>query len=338
MQARDCLINSGQGRPRAINFKDSDVRPPCLEDFPNQQAQGELFIPYVEICSLLGDLTECCSRRHMSHSKRLHLESALYRWTRTLPVSLRLSEQADTSDIYTTSTWTFNARQLHIPYFITLTIMSQPPTTQSPVSPVAILASSFVAGIFEEFLARDELQFLGPIFTFYLLAAGVALVSTRHYPALWQTAQQDLRVLQNSLEELSKRWPSAIGALKAMRNVIDRASVGSATSVAAQLKWLDVEQQLVFQHTRLDLCRLWSIYENETCIDSTLIAPPNNNHSTELMTAEILGNLRYPLSSRPDDTQPAMVPFGDTDLSLDNFQYEGIGNWLLNDWQTDLAW
>ena len=217
-------------------------------------------------------------------------------------------------------------------------------TTNGNISPVAIIASSFVAGIFEEFLARDELQFLGPIFTFYLLAAGIALVSTRRYPNVWPIAQQDLEILQSSLQELSKRWPSATGALKAMRNVIDRALSAEPSSsphrAAPPMDFLTTEQQLLFQSFPHDLCRLWALYEKQSNEQtSTDDIRQQSNESTEMMTAEILGNLRYPLSARPGDVPGHIEAFGDTGgEAVANCQYEGIGNWLLADWEAEPPW
>lgn len=318
--ARDSLISAGQGRPRAINLKDSDVRPPCMDDFPGAEHEGELFIPYVEICILLGDLTECCSRKHFSRSQRLYLETALYRWSRRLPISLLLSR---TDDMGRTITYPYNvnARQLHVPYFITVAIMARS-TAAEGTAAVAVLASSFVIGIFEDFLARDEIQFLGPICTFHLLAAGVALASTRLHPNLWAIAQQELEVLQSSLKELSNRWPSAIGAMKALQNVLDR-TPRLQQGKPHKLEWLTADQELLFENFSRDLCRMWAPYQSLA-----------KNGNTELMTAEILGNLRYPLPGGPDQAPTPLMTFPEaTDL-----QYDGVGNWLFDDWAVDMSW
>lgn len=71
-----------------------------------------------------------------------------------LPDYLRLSLRRDDSDTYTPFSYNFNARQLHLPYLVSLAILGRPAST-GMVSPKAILAASFAAGIAEEFLARD---------------------------------------------------------------------------------------------------------------------------------------------------------------------------------------
>jgi hypothetical protein len=334
----------------------------------------------------------------MPHAKKLSLECALYRWIKTLPVSHRLCRSSNGSNAFTASASNFNARQLHLPYLITLTIMARSMTSYPPrqeasstntpttISPVAILASSFVAGIFEEFLARDEIQFLGPIFTFYLLAAGTALVSTCRDPTLWRIAQRDLEVLQNSLQELSKRWPSAIGALRGLRNVIDRVAPGaiintntSAAENVSTLLQLSAEQKALWEDFPLDMCRLWPYLATSHDLrqripherQQTHMSNPDSSaedlntvqaHAqgsiTERMTAEILGNLKYPPhlvmldENRPPEPSLSMPILADFDIAsaggdggvdgegidaMADCQYVGIGDWLLTDWGVDMA-
>ena len=68
--------------------------------------------------------------------------------------------------------------------------------------------------MFEDFMAHDELWYLGPIFTFYCLTAGMAQLSCYRYSELVSLAEQNLNILARALEELSKRWPTAVGSLK----------------------------------------------------------------------------------------------------------------------------
>jgi hypothetical protein len=298
---------------------------------------------YVEIAIILADLTECCSRKHISQDKRLHTERALFRWTRTLAPHLLLSRKEEGSNRYVLSDYNVKARQLHVPYFITLTILGRSGMTNSNISAVAILASSFVAGICEDFLARDELLYLGPIFTFYLLAAGVALASLRRYPTLWPVAEQDLEVLQASLKELSKRWPSAIGALKALQNVMSATRPApDTTTIAPPLAWLNADQSLLFDGFCTDICRLWVSYHKETTPPVASHLNGTNSENTEIMTAEILGSMRYPGTARQSRVPtPQMASYsgsaGEPENPL-NYEYVGVGNWLLNDWGPEVLW
>jgi hypothetical protein len=227
--------------------------------------------------------------------------------------------------------YSFNARQLHIPYFTTVAIMARSTATRG-ISVDAVLASSFISGIFEDFLARDEVQYLGPIFTFYLLAAGVALTSTRLHQNLWKVAQQDLEVLQNSLKELSKRWPSGVGAMKALQNVIERTPRLQHGKPSQNLDWMSAEQEQLFKGFGQELCRMWvpcRAQAMEKCIGN-----PSGN--TDLMTAEILGNLRYPLAGASDHVPTPFMAFGGS--GEDDILYDGVGNWLFSDWAGDMTW
>lgn len=51
---RDCLINAGHGRPRAIDLKFADVSPITALDFDGTVEESEVFSAYVEISCILG--------------------------------------------------------------------------------------------------------------------------------------------------------------------------------------------------------------------------------------------------------------------------------------------
>ena len=51
---RDCLINAGHGRPRAIDLKLADVSPISVSDFDGVAASADLFAAYVGISCILG--------------------------------------------------------------------------------------------------------------------------------------------------------------------------------------------------------------------------------------------------------------------------------------------
>jgi hypothetical protein len=55
LNVRDCLINAGHGRPRAIDLKFADVSPISVQDFDGATAAAELFSAYVGISCILGE-------------------------------------------------------------------------------------------------------------------------------------------------------------------------------------------------------------------------------------------------------------------------------------------
>ncbi|EEP77536.1 predicted protein [Uncinocarpus reesii 1704] len=362
LYARDCLISAGHGRPRAINPDDSEVKPLSPEDFYGSSSNGQLFIAYVEISALLGGLTQCCLRRSLLRQKRVSIENALYRWTRELPEGLRLFRRHSPTEAapahrLVLMPYNFEARQLHVPYFITLAILYRPTSPSNLPSAAVILASSFIAGIFEDFLARDEIRFLGPIFTFYLLAAGVGLLSCFPYAHLWERAEQDFRIIYNSQKELAKRWPSAIGSLKAMQSMLDDAPKVFRPVDRPQPTPLTPDQQACFSGFGTDLCRLGDVmlanYPHEVGESGR---PEDDQYArtvSDMMTAGILAELKtpmdtaavldeyLPLATVVDQNTHAVMGGDAAEVTEDMYnQYEGIGNWLLRewDWNNDIAW
>lgn len=55
LNVRDCLINAGHGRPRAIDLKYADVSPISTSDFDGASGAAELFSAYVGISCILGE-------------------------------------------------------------------------------------------------------------------------------------------------------------------------------------------------------------------------------------------------------------------------------------------
>lgn len=350
------MISAGQGRPLAVNIDDCELAPPCLEDFDDSSSDGALFIAYVEIGSILGHLTQCYRRKSFTRHMRQSIENRLYRWMRDLPASLRLFNRHSPSSEWETSKNTlapyrFEARQLHIPYFICLAIMCRPSPGNSP-SPAVVLASSFVAGIFEDFLARDEIQFLGPIFTFHLLAAGIGLLSCRHIPDLWRQAATDLETIYLSLEVLAKRWSSAKGSLRALRSIAEKQQ-RATRSEPTPLQTLPREHQPFFKQFGPDLSWAWQCFMPSGSTDTlqTSGTPP----ITETGDVPLEGFTK----SRPPDIVPATEEYRPLNTILDphmgfsmgnmsggmpdgffHNQYQGMGDWLFEDldWTGDIQW
>jgi hypothetical protein len=163
------------------------------------------------LTDVVGDLTQSYLRKQGLQELRRSLEDRLFRWLKTLPGNLQLCEPADGKAL---KSYSFEARQLHVQYFAVLVIMNRPLDPKLAPSTASLLASSYIAGIFEEFMARDELRYLGPIFTFYCLTAGMAQLSCYRYSSIVSLAEENLAVLARALEELSRRWPTAVGSLK----------------------------------------------------------------------------------------------------------------------------
>lgn len=316
------------------------MRRPCLEDFPDSPLEGHLFIKYVEVCSILGDLTECYARKYMSRYHKLNVQNSMSQWTKTLPEDLRLFQKSNKGGGYHVSRYNFNARQLHIPYFVVLTIMHKSITPNIGPSAVSILAASYIAGIYEDFLARDEIQYLPAIFSFYGLAAAVSLVSFHRYSYLRKSAEQDLAVIISAERELGKRWPAARGMRNALENMIASIPKPNTISVQPRLEVPKAEVDAYFSDFGSGLCRVRDTVFN------------HNNSTDENLGNEIsCGILPFDyISTAPTVQSDAMN--GETFQNIDGyvsqpgleeevdggmlgFQYDDMGYWLFDNCGTD---
>lgn len=350
-QARDCLISAGQGRPLAVNLCDSELAPPRIEDFRDSSHRPDLFISYVEIGSILGHLTQCCRRDSLTRRTRQSVCKSLQRWIHGLPQSLRLFTSTDLDSEVSSaekplSPYNFEARQLHVPYFICLIILCRSPSAHYAPSAAAILASAYVVAIFEDFLARDEIQYLGSIFTFYLLATGIGMLSCRRIPLLWSKAASGMQTIDSSLEQLAKRWPSAMAPLRVLRTIADKQqTLPAADTHVVEAPSLPDEHRVFFDTLGPGLTWAWEVFMRSTTHHGSVgvedtgsighrgsqgpLAPVSartRGNATAMVDSLPAGGLLDPVSDLPElNSQNAL------DDGLFQLQYDGIGDWLLND-------
>ncbi|KAJ5278702.1 hypothetical protein N7478_004074 [Penicillium angulare] len=322
---RDNVISVGVGRPRTINLRDSDVLPPSMNDFPTKDFQTQLFLAYCTISCLLGDTVECYLRREISRQRRGDLENAVYRWAKQ--VIPKLSTLANTQDDSITSR--FEVQQLLVMYFVTLTILHRPAPNSIPPA-ASLVASSFIAGIYEEFLLRDELRYLGPVFSFYPLCAGLSHLSCCRYPQLQSTAEHELTVMKLSLQKLSERWLSAVGPLRALNKLTEK--VRAQGQFDSPPRTLDPDTAAFFEGFDFKLCKQWRF-----------IGQPSETESSNLNKPTCtLAELQDPtdalptIDPRPDDLLDNFdLPLLNNDLESFGTSWEGSGfdwsgSWLLN--------
>jgi len=248
-------------------------------------------LPVLPDClsNIAGDLTQSYLRKHGLQEHKKSLEDRLFRWIKTLPNHLQLCQGTEGRPL---KEYSFEVRQLHVQYFTVVVILNRPTDPKLTPSTASVLASSFIASIFEEFIARDELRFLGPIFTFYCLTAGMAQLSCYRYSEMVDVAEENLLIVRRALEELSKRWPSAVGSLKHLMDVrekvVQRPSIGQFPDVN-----LPAATAQFFSDFGPDLCRMW-IPIHQHLPQTSHIAP------RELETAGILQGLRTPATRAMD--------------------------------------
>lgn len=288
---------------------------------------AQLFLAYCTISCLLGDTVECYLRREISRQRRDDLENAVYRWAKQVIPKLRSSaavqEDAVTSHL--------EVQQLLVMYFVVLTILHRSPTPNSVPPAASLVASSFIAGIYEEFLLRDELRYLGPVFAFYPLCAGLSLLSSCRYSQLQTTAEHELTVIKLSLQKLSERWLSAVGPLRALNKLTEK--LRELGPFDGPLPNLDVDSASFFEGFEVKLCKQWRV------IGQSAEQASSNIGAAVTCT---LADVQEPSDALPRfDVRPedAMGNFGDAALdgNMDPFgtNWEGSGfdwsgSWLLN--------
>lgn len=313
-----------------------------MDDFPARNSHAKLFVAYVGICRLLGDITECRLRRKFSQARRTDFENALYRWIKELPTEFQLFRQSPDKSL---SKYNFEARQLLLPYFVILIILHRPQSPDSMPSSASLVASSFVAGIYEDFLARDEFRYLGPVFAFYALAAGLSQLSACRYASLQQNALQELKIIEKSLQELSKRWGSSFGSLRALARVHEAVSRQSLLDSSPEI--VSAEVVPFFDSFGPQLCRRWYLLGESASASTNLSEPLVNGDIT--FDSAILSNLEatdqteapYRQSSSqivtPDFTQLYETFLANEDQNLWS-DWDVHGSWLLNDWGNEEQW
>lgn len=169
----------------------------------------------------MGDIAEAQRRQRLhTRSTKQQFENALFRWLNELPPALRIVKRQYSNEGIATgwslAAYNFEARQLMVPYFVSLILLYRSPSSSTDIPTVSLMASSYISNILEEFLSRDQLRYLGPVFAFYALAAGLVHIVGFRHESLQAVATQEFNVIQVALEELGKRWGSAQGALRAL--------------------------------------------------------------------------------------------------------------------------
>lgn len=299
---------------------------------------GLTFIAHVDLSLILGRFATNVLRRVPSKPHIADVEDALYRWVRSLPepISLSRSKFNDESHQFP-KPYNFECRQVHVLYLVSLILLYRARTVEGPFPIAAVIASSTVAGIFQEFLARDEVQLLGPVFTFHLLAAAIALLSCHKYSEYWAIAQEDLKIIGDAQKELSTKWPSALGSIRTFERMQEVAVTAQERVYGTAETKLTSEQAIFFQDIDTSLCRMWDVLQsadklsgnpgtrttNEIMIctqltidDATVI---NGGHSTERAGIYNQGEASF-----------GHMGFGE-DLNKENPQLGAIGNWLFWD-------
>jgi len=213
-------------------------------------------------------------------------------------------------------------------------------TPNSGPSAVSILAASYIAGIYEDFLARDEIQYLPAIFSFYGLAAGVSLISFHRYPHLRKVAEQDLSVIMSAEFELGKRWPAAKGFRNALEKMIASLPTPNSNTVQPQLEIPEVDIEAYFATFGPALCRVrTAVLGQENRIDDKVVNDIHGGIEFDYMTMATATELdEGPMAGNALQHGEGTLTPGQLGDGIDGtfgFQYDDLGYWLFDNWGTD---
>ncbi|KAF9892102.1 hypothetical protein FE257_002508 [Aspergillus nanangensis] len=252
--ARDCQLSAAHGRPSAITLADADVSPASILDFGREDPQADLFVAFVKINTIMADVTKTYLRHQLSPTKRQQIRNALYCWMSELPQPLRLFTRGQLSP------YDLCTRSLHIAYFVTLTILYRSAAPSNVSTSIAVVAASFLCGIYEEFLTRDEWRFQGPIFKFHVFAAGMALLNARAHMQK-SALEPSLAIVRGSLIALSERWPSANRNIEVIDRIIQSMPAQASRSALPPIPDTH-EAKALFDTFGPDLCNMWSLLDS----------------------------------------------------------------------------
>ena len=250
-KSRDNQIATSHGRPRAIHPDDSDVRPLKSQDFDDGDPDAALFINFVSITSILGDLTQSCLRCELSHRRRAEIQDRLLGWLRELSAPFHLHDRS-TGRL---TPYTFGSRQLHLPYFVSLIILFRQKTPSNCPPAISLLAASYISGIFEEYLDWGDIAFVSPPAIFYLLVASLVQTSSHRFTAMATHRDKERRITHLALQEMKKRFHTAVGAERIIHSMDRVSSQASVTSCSLSL---DIEQRELLAVFGQELCIQWN--------------------------------------------------------------------------------
>lgn len=314
-----------------------NVRPLSIDDLADNSDDSKIFIAYVRASLLLGDVAESCQQGNVTQARFAELRNALLWWLKELPSSIRYF-RPEVQPIATEEN--FNIRQIYTLYLSAVAILHRSIRSAKTPSAIELIASSFIVGLFEDFHARNELRRVTAGFNFYLIVAAIPQLEAVHFSSLRNCTRVEIGVIEDSLRDLGKRWPSANRGLKLLekvRNVSSRLKDTSNSQCPTRPNESDL---LVFEHFDYTKCRMWrplmeSQVELETepetpeapvdqlqqDVNIPYLAMPSS-HADEV--AQSYSNLGVDATSAMIFDFPSWLPDGSFDQDL-------FGGWMLND-------
>ena len=350
MVVRDNLTASAHGRPRIIQPVDCTCLPPSVQDFGSpQDIRAEIFINYVAITRILGDLCQFMTRHgEASPEDKENIATRLQAFLESLPEPLRLYSLSGLAQSYN-----LELAQLHVPILIAITILFRPRTVYqlTAMNAASVTAAFLSFRVFQAIQFREQTRFLGSPFAWHLLVTAIPLLSSTKVNALQHEANEALDAVENVLETLGKVRPAASNNLrnvKAIRKAMGSTPRGMGSSNANT----DYRQNQGagiwrFGPQLLQAYGLEAVHQYEQIADVLRI----HSHNQADRNAQAAAHTLSCLSGRQDDSvnnghlTPApdlFVPSALEQADIQNaftavFEDEVLGSsWMVRDWMDEL--
>lgn len=287
----------------------------------------------VRVVCILGDIREHYRRGSLSKRYRQTIETDLLQWVNELPQALALHDRTSRA----LKPYNVKLRQLHVPFFIAIVLLSHSDAPGQQFSLASLLAASFVTGIFEEYVSWGDIRFLAPSSIFYLLVASFVQVSSHQY-SLGQDIEAEIANVRMSLRELAKSYRLAHGAERIFENLL-RKSAAWGTASQTFSAALSPTQKALFMHFGPDLCAYWSLaFPNEVERSSSLNQSSTGERRIEPQTtvaqrarAGSVNDLTATISGQNAQAGLGLgqesLPFVQPTHNMGDFIFEGIDSW-----------
>ena len=313
------------------------VRPLSVDDLADDNDDAKIFIAYVRASILLGDVAEACQQGNVTQARFAELRNALLWWLKELPSTIRLFRP----EIQPTATEeNFNIRQVYMLYLSAVAILHRSIRSTNTPSAVELITSSFIVGLFEDFHTLSELRRLNASFNFYPIVAAIPQLEALHFSSLRNCIHVEIGVIEKSLQDLGKRWPSAHRGLKLVEKVRNTSLEAEKTTDMQYPGRPNESDLLLFENFDYAKCRIWRpLMESNVELDTERV-PPNapgdtsqqdNNIPYLAMPSSHVDEAAQSYSYLGVDPTSAMIynlPFW---LPDESFDQDLFGGWMLNE-------
>ncbi|KIX03137.1 uncharacterized protein Z518_06688 [Rhinocladiella mackenziei CBS 650.93] len=213
--ARDKLQSACFGRPALIKSHEFKVRPLEYCDFKVINDQAELFIQYVNLNAILGKMLELHSRKpYGDPAEAVHILDSLKSWINQLPSNLRLYTYSTDQRTYRRDVY-----EVHINYFVLVVMFFHLcghaiTIRTSTANLTSLIASSCIARLYEEMEYRDDIAYLLPINTWYIMVGCIPQVhQSTGRPNGDTICEDELNILRHALRTMANKYPPSRNVL-----------------------------------------------------------------------------------------------------------------------------